>query len=178
MWGSLLISGGYDGAERRRSSDLWWRMRLEHMMHLHADLKPPVDVGPGPFGTRQIFDVTGGRFEGPGLNGSVVASGADWILVGGDGVGRLDVRATLRTDDGALVYVKYPGVLVFNEAVMTALGPRAVRFSRRYRILHPAPLRDGRPQLRMAQLRRRGPAKGASSPTPSSTNISRVLNDA
>jgi hypothetical protein len=96
-------------------------MRLEHLLHLHADLKDPVDVGPGPFGVRQIFDVTGGYFEGPGLKGTVMASGGDWILIGADGVGRLDVRATLQTDDGALIYVKYPGVLVFNEAVVAAL---------------------------------------------------------
>jgi hypothetical protein len=92
------------------------------MLHLHADLKPPVQVGAGPNGTRQIFDVTGGHFEGPGLEGSVEASGGDWILIGADGVGRLDVRATLRTADDALIYVQYPGVAVFNEAVIAALG--------------------------------------------------------
>jgi hypothetical protein len=97
-------------------------MRLEHMMHFHADLKPPVEVGAGPFGMRQVYDVTGGRFDGQGLEGTVMASGADWILIGDDGVGRLVVRATLQTDDGALIYVQYPGVAVFNEAVMTALA--------------------------------------------------------
>ena len=97
-------------------------MRLEHMLHIHADLKDPIQIGPGPFGARQIFDVTGGWFEGPGLTGTVLASGGDWLLLGPDGVGRLDVRATLQTDDGALIYVQYPGVAVFNEAVTTALA--------------------------------------------------------
>ncbi len=96
-------------------------MRLEHLLHLHADLKDPVQVGAGPSGVRQIFDVTGGYFEGPRLKGTLLASGGDWLLIGSDGVGRLDVRTTLQTDDGALIYVQYPGVAVFNEAVVTAL---------------------------------------------------------
>jgi hypothetical protein len=41
----------------------------------------------------------------------VLAGGGDWLLVRPDGVGELDVRATLQTDDGALVYVTYRGYL-------------------------------------------------------------------
>ncbi len=37
------------------------------------------------------------------------ASGADWGLAGPGGVFGLDVRFTLETDDGALVYVQYHG---------------------------------------------------------------------
>ena len=96
--------------------------KLEYLMTFKADLKLPVDVGGGPSGTRQIYDVTGGSFEGPRLKGSVLASGGDWLLVGSDGVGRLDVRATLETDDGARIYVQYYGVLVLNEGVAKALS--------------------------------------------------------
>ena len=96
--------------------------KLEYLMTFKADLKLPVDVGGGPSGTRQIYDVTGGSFEGPRLKGSVLASGGDWLLVGSDGVGRLDVRATLETDDGARIYVQYYGVLVLNEGVARALS--------------------------------------------------------
>ena len=52
----------------------------------------------------------------------MLASGGDWLLVGSDGVGRLDVRATVETHDGARIYVQYPGVLVFNEAVAAAMA--------------------------------------------------------
>jgi hypothetical protein len=97
-------------------------MRLEHMLHMYADLKDPINIGAGPAGTRQIFDVTGGHFEGPGLKGTVVASGGDWLAIGPDGVARLDVRATIRTDDGAHIYVQYGGVSVFNDNVLAALG--------------------------------------------------------
>ena len=96
-------------------------MKLEHLLTYRAELAQPVAVGAGPFGTRQIFDVTGGSFEGPRLRGKLLPSGGDWILIGPDGFGRLDVRATLATDDGALIYVQYYGVLDFAPA-MAILG--------------------------------------------------------
>ncbi len=97
-------------------------MKLSHLMTYRADLKPPVEVGKGPFGTRSIFDVTGGSAEGPRLRGKLVASGGDWLLLDEGGVGRLDVRGTLETDDGAHIYIHYHGVLEMNEKVLGALA--------------------------------------------------------
>jgi hypothetical protein len=34
---------------------------------------------------------------------------ADWELIAADGIGALDVRFTLETDDGAVIYVTYLG---------------------------------------------------------------------
>jgi hypothetical protein len=61
--------------------------------------------------------VTGGTFEGPKLRGTVRAGGGDWLLSHDDGHNELDVRATLETDDGALIYVRYGGVLKVEPAV-------------------------------------------------------------
>jgi hypothetical protein len=97
-------------------------MKLEPLMTLHADLRMPVDVGTGPRGLRTIFDVAGGTFEGARLRGKVLPSGGDWLLIDAEGVGRLDVRATLETEDGARIYVQYPGVLVMNEKVGAAMA--------------------------------------------------------
>lgn len=102
-----------------RRSDL---AKLDYLMTYRADLKPPVEVGTGPLGTRRIFDVTGGTFEGPRMKGKIVPSGGDWLLVGSDGVGRLDVRATFETDDGAAIYMQYFGVIELNEKVTRALA--------------------------------------------------------
>ncbi len=96
-------------------------MKLEPLMTYRADLKPPVEVGAGPFGTRTIFDVTGGTAEGPRLRGKFLASGGDWLLVDDGGIGRLDVRGTLETHDGARIYIHYHGVLEMNEAVSSAV---------------------------------------------------------
>ena len=80
-------------------------MDLEYEFTYHATLKPPVIVGPGPYGTRLFFEVTGGRAEGARLKGTLLTGGGDWLLVGPDGWGRLDVRAQVVTDDGVVIYV-------------------------------------------------------------------------
>ena len=95
--------------------------RREYLMTYRADLKDPIDIGAVPSGNRRIFDVTGGSFEGPRLKGRLLPSGGDWLLIGTDGIGRLDVRGTFETEDGAHVYAQYFGVLVLNEAVMGTL---------------------------------------------------------
>lgn len=77
---------------------------------LWAQLAPPVVLEDTPVGTRMIFDVLESTFEGDRLRGrGRGASGADWGLAGPGGVFGLDVRFTLETDDGALVYVQYHG---------------------------------------------------------------------
>ena len=97
--------------------------RLEYLLTFRADLKQAVaDIGAVPGGTRRIFDVTGGHFYGPRLQGKILPSGGDWLLVGPDGVGRLDVRATFETQDNALIYVQYRGVVTFSEALVAALA--------------------------------------------------------
>lgn len=95
---------------------------LVPLMTITADLEEGQDVGKGPFGNRQIYIVKGGTFEGSRLKGDVLGGGGDWLLQGPDGVGRLDVRATLQTHDGALVYVQYFGVLAMTPEAATAIA--------------------------------------------------------
>src|SRR5918912_1831066 len=64
----------------------------------------------GPQGTRTIVQILGGRFEGPRLKASVQVPAGDWITNRADGSYKLDVRLTLRTDDGALILVTYNGI--------------------------------------------------------------------
>ncbi len=66
-------------------------------------------LGKTPLGDRRIVPVTGGAFEGPKLKGSVEPGGSDWILLRPDGALQLDVRLSLRTDDGALICMTYRG---------------------------------------------------------------------
>jgi len=97
-------------------------MNLEYELTYHATLKEPVPVGPGPYGTRIVFEVTGGSVEGPRLKGRILSGGADWLLVGPDGWGRLDVRGQMLTDDGAAIYISYYGLLEMNDKVQRAVA--------------------------------------------------------
>lgn len=97
-------------------------MNFEFEFSYVATLKPPVDIGPGPFGNRNVFEVTGGTVEGKRLKGKVLTGGADWLLIGADGFGRLDVRGQFQTDDGASIYVQYAGLVEMNQKVGEALA--------------------------------------------------------
>ena len=83
---------------------------FEHLGTLRVETGTRTVVDNGPQGTRTIVEVTGGRFEGPRMKASVLAPAGDWITNRADGSYRLDVRLTLRTDDGALILVTYNGI--------------------------------------------------------------------
>lgn len=71
-----------------------------------------------PFGRRTLVSVVGGTFEGPRLRGNVLPIGSDWVLIGHDGVARIDARAVLRTDDGATILLRNLGRTVIPEEAM------------------------------------------------------------
>jgi hypothetical protein len=95
--------------------------RLELLYEAHIDLDLPQVIGPTPQGMRQIFCVTGGFFEGPRMKGEVLPGGGDWLLVRPDGVFQLDIRATVRTDDGALIYLSYYGLIDATPGVLARI---------------------------------------------------------
>ena len=86
--------------------------RLELLYEMSVQLEPAQVIGQTPQGVRQIIYVRSGTFQGPRMKGEVLPGGGDWFLIRPDGVGELDVRATVRTDDGALVYAFYRGYVV------------------------------------------------------------------
>ncbi len=65
----------------------------------------PMDAG-----NTQIAPLGGGTFSGPGLNGTVLPGGADWMTTV-SGHSSLDVRVTLQTDDGEYIYLSYVGIM-------------------------------------------------------------------
>ena len=83
---------------------------FEYLGTLRLETGSRTVVEKGPQGTRTIVEVVGGRFEGPRLKASVQTPAGDWITNRADGTYKLDVRLTLRTDDGALILVSYNGI--------------------------------------------------------------------
>jgi Protein of unknown function (DUF3237) len=107
---------------------------LTPVLTYYADVSGLDEVGRGPFGHRVIGNVTGGKFTGDLLEGTIVGAGADWLLLGDDGVGRIDVRLTCRTDDGAHIYVQYYGLIEITAAVRAILTGQTgkTEFSEQY----------------------------------------------
>lgn len=98
-----------------------------------AEVNPPVEIGSGPYGNRVVFDVAAGNVTGDRINGKLLTSGGDWLLAGGDGFNRLDMRMTLATADGANIYVQGSGVMEFNDAALAAVsGERASEYEEHY----------------------------------------------
>jgi len=86
-------------------------INTRHLFTLRVEVARIDDLGQTPFGRRRIATVSGGSFSGDRLQGLVEPSpGGDWLLVRSDGVLMLDVRLTLRTDDGARIYMHYTGM--------------------------------------------------------------------
>lgn len=100
-------------------------LELKHEFTFWASLKPPIDFGAGPQGQRIYLEVTGGEATGERFNARAVGGAGDWILVGPDGFGRIDVRLQFETADNARVYVQYFGLLEFNQVLATALATGA-----------------------------------------------------
>ena len=83
---------------------------LAFAFELRAQVGIPLDVGPVPGGRRRIVPILGGTFEGSGLKGRILPGGADWQIVRASGSSVADIRYTLKTDGGALLYVQSQGV--------------------------------------------------------------------
>lgn len=83
---------------------------VEHLFDMHVNLQPAQPITT-PAGMRMTFITTGGVIAGPKLQGELLPGGGDWLLVGSDGVGRVDVRATIRTHDDALIHCEARGII-------------------------------------------------------------------
>jgi len=86
------------------------QLPVEHLFDMHVDLQP-AQVIPTPLGARMTFVVTGGQIDGPRLRGELLPGGGDWVRVGVDAIGRVDVRATLRTHDQVLIHYETAGII-------------------------------------------------------------------
>ena len=85
-------------------------LESEFLMELLLDVDPQLNAG-----HTSIAPVTGGSFAGAKLAGSVHDGGADWITQV-SGHSSLDVRITLETDDDAIIYMTYKGVVARSDA--------------------------------------------------------------
>jgi hypothetical protein len=116
------MSGGVVRDTLRGGLTVVTELTTELLGEVGVDLEEPQVLGATPRGIRQIFCVRGGTFKGSKLRGEILSGGGDWFLLRPDGVGELDVRGTIRTDDGHLIYIYYRGILHAPPEVMTRIA--------------------------------------------------------
>lgn len=87
---------------------------LEYICSFTATLRPEV-IGPLAEGLRVNYHFTGGEVDGPKLRGKFRPGGADFVTMRRDGVGVLDIRGTIETHDGAVIYVIGSGLTYTSE---------------------------------------------------------------
>jgi hypothetical protein len=93
-------------------------LELVPLCTMVAELADPLVLANTPAGTRVIVEVKSFTVSGERLRGTSAGHvGADWLTIGPDGTGTLDVRATMETDDGVLVFVYYQGRRDFSQGM-------------------------------------------------------------
>src|SRR5215468_3750007 len=98
-------------------------MNTRLLMTLRVLVSAPQNIGAVPHGTRRTAPLAGGTFEGPRLRGTVLPGGsADWLLLRPDGVLEMDLRITLKTDDGARISMRSFGLRHGPPDVIAAIG--------------------------------------------------------
>ena len=104
--GATALVAAAVGANQRASAQVpESELESAFLMELSLDVSGQLDTG-----HTSIAPVTGGTFGGPRLQGTVRDGGADWITQV-SGHSSLDVRITLDTNDGAIIYMTYTGVV-------------------------------------------------------------------
>jgi hypothetical protein len=88
---------------------------LELAAQITVQLKPPTVIGETPNGFRIDYYAKSGTAVGNGFRADVLEDSVDYMLVRPDGVGVLDIHATLKTDDGAMITASYGGLIEFGE---------------------------------------------------------------
>ena len=97
--------------------------RLNLIYRLEAAVGDPQDLGEISEGHRRIVPLTGGTFSGPELRGTLIpGASADWQIILSDGTALGDVRYTLETERGDLLYVQSRGVRHGSPDVLERLG--------------------------------------------------------
>ena len=89
---------------------------LRHLCDLSIEFDP-IQYIPTAAGVRANYVIKEGVVTGERFNGEFIPGGGDWVVVAGDQIARLDVRATIRADDGELVFMTATGRIDLGDGI-------------------------------------------------------------
>jgi len=82
------------------------------VMNIIATCSNPIEMGPTKDGSREIWPIIGGKFEGPHIRGTIVPGGADYAVSQRDDVWSMDAQYRLLTDDGITIIIRNRGIWI------------------------------------------------------------------
>jgi hypothetical protein len=88
---------------------------LQQVLTLRVEIGRELTLGECSEGIRCNYPILGGDFEGLDLKGRVLAGGEDFFLLRPDGIGQLDARYSLATDQGEVINIRNMGLLNMTE---------------------------------------------------------------
>ena len=131
-------------------------LRVRSLFILLLDVQPAINVGNTPGVDRRVGVITGGRFEGERLRGTVLPGGSDWQAIRpGDGAWMLDVRILLKTDDGQIIGMPYRGMRHGPKEVLDRIARGEVVKATDYYLRVAPSHRNGVGEIRLTQWQHR-----------------------
>ncbi|QDH25506.1 DUF3237 domain-containing protein [Neokomagataea tanensis] len=114
----MLMTSSFAFAETSSKSSfastVYDPVKTELVLNLVVTCTDPIRPGPNAAskdGERsEIWPIIGGRFDGPGIHGTVEAGGADLPVLRPDGVEVVDAFYRLKTDDGQIIIIHNKGL--------------------------------------------------------------------
>jgi hypothetical protein len=85
-------------------------IQTRYVFTLTVDIGEVATAGETGHGVRRIIPVIGGTVKGEGINGKVLAFGADFQIIRPNELIELEAKYAFETDDGAVVYVENKGL--------------------------------------------------------------------
>ena len=94
---------------------------LEEVLTYRVTTTGPLETTYGsPWGARQYWEVSEATLSGERISATLAMPGGDWMAVSEDGFWRPDVRAQFRTDDGAVILMRYTGLVEQSDVFKSA----------------------------------------------------------
>jgi hypothetical protein len=94
---------------------------LEEVLTYRVTGTGPLDTTEGsPWGARQYWEMSEATLSGERVAATLAMPGGDWMAVSDDGFWRPDVRVQFRTDDGAVILMRYTGLVEQSDVFKSA----------------------------------------------------------